>query len=119
MKGRERNTLIFLSDMIDMINRIERFTGGFRYEDFCSDEKTFYATIQCIEIIGEAAKHIPKQIRTRYPSIPWIDVAGMRDKLIHSYFGIDPLKVWKVIAEDIPDIKPQLEQAVADLKKGH
>jgi uncharacterized protein with HEPN domain len=100
----------FSADIIENIDRIERFTRAIEYEDFKTDEKTRFATIQCIEIIGEAAKHIPDTIRLQYPAIPWNDIAGMRDKLIHAYFSIDPLKVWKVIKEDIPQLKSQIEK---------
>jgi uncharacterized protein with HEPN domain len=102
--------IIFLHDIVENIDRIERFTRDIGYEDFKNDEKTRFATIQCIEIIGEAAKHIPDTIRLQYPAIPWNDIAGMRDKLIHAYFSVDPLKVWKVIQEDIPPLKSQIEK---------
>jgi uncharacterized protein with HEPN domain len=109
MKEEERNYVIFLHDILDNIRRIEQFTRDMEYEDFSHDEKTRFATVQCIEIIGEATKHIPMNIRLRYPSIAWNDIAGMRDKLIHAYFRIDSMKVWKVIKEDIPLLKPQIE----------
>jgi uncharacterized protein with HEPN domain len=84
------------------------------YPAFQQDEKTRFATIQAIEIIGEAAKHVPPQIRSRYPEIPWNDISGMRDKLIHAYFSVDPLKVWKVVKEDIPELKPKLESILKE-----
>jgi uncharacterized protein with HEPN domain len=112
MKEAERNFLIFLHDIIDNIHRIERFTQGISFDAFRDDEKTYFATIQCIEIIGEAAKHIPQSVRADYPGIPWNDVAGMRDKLIHSYFGTDPGRVWMVVTDDIPVLKPQIEAVI-------
>jgi uncharacterized protein with HEPN domain len=84
------------------------------YEEFFRDEKTRFACIQCIEIIGEATKHIPGKIRSEYTEIPWNDIAGMRDKLIHAYFSIDPFKVWKVIREDLPRLKPMIEEMVEE-----
>jgi uncharacterized protein with HEPN domain len=69
---------IFLHDILDNINRIERFTKNITFEQFGADEKTLFATIQCIEIIGEAAKHIPDTIRSTYTEVPWNEMAGMR-----------------------------------------
>jgi uncharacterized protein with HEPN domain len=118
MKEQERNVGIFLHDILDNISRIERFTKGITFEQFSTDEKTYFATIQCIEIIGEAAKHIPVSVRSGYPDVPWNDMAGMRDKLIHAYFGTDPISVWKVVIEDLPVLKPFIENAQKSLEIG-
>jgi uncharacterized protein with HEPN domain len=118
MKDQDRNVGIFLHDILDNINRVERFTKNITFEQFRSDEKTYFATIQCVEIIGEAAKHIPAPVRSTYSEVPWNDMAGMRDKLIHAYFGTDPISVWKVVIEDLPVIKPSIEKAIKSHDEG-
>ena len=69
------------------------------------DEKTQYAVIRAIEIIGEASKKIPKNIKTKYTDVPWYEISGMRDKLIHDYFGVNSKIVWKTVKEDLPRLK--------------
>ena len=75
------------------------------YEAFAKDRKTVDATVRNFEIIGEATKHIPERIRKEYPKVPWKDMAGMRDKLIHGYFGVKLDVVWKTIKERLPAVK--------------
>ncbi len=75
------------------------------YDDFSRDKKTIYAVVRGLEIIGEAVKKVPKELRESYPDIPWKRIAGMRDKLIHEYFGVDIEVVWKTVREDIPYLK--------------
>ncbi len=73
----------YLQDMLDNAKRAGQFTAGMSFENFSNDDKTVYAVIRAVEIIGEAARNVPENIRSKYPGIPWRDVAGMRDKLIH------------------------------------
>lgn len=80
------------------------------------DEKTYYAVIRCIEIIGEAVKQIPDYVRIKYPEIPWKDMAKMRDKVIHFYFDINLEIVWLTITKDIPEIKPLILKVLEDNK---
>ena len=77
---------------------------------FVKCEKTHFTVIRCIEIIGEAVKHVPPSFREKYPEIPWKDMAGMRDKVIHFYFGVNLESVWLTAINDIPDIKPLIEK---------
>jgi uncharacterized protein with HEPN domain len=107
MKKREYGD--YLQDILDSINDIEKFIGGMSFDEFTDDRKTLNAVVRSIEIIGEAAKKIPKTITRKYPGIPWKKMAGMRDKLIHEYFGVDLAILWKVAGEDIPRLKTELQ----------
>ena len=95
----------------------ERFIGVMSYEDFLLDEKTNFAVVRCIEIIGEATKNIPVNVREKYREMPWRDMTGMRDKVSHFYFGIDFEKVWLVVKKDIPHFKPLVKQILAELQQ--
>lgn len=76
----------YIEDIIGALNKSMKFVEGMEYEDFIRDDKTVFATVRAIEVIGEAVKNIPEDVKKEYPEIPWRDMAGMRDKLIHEYF---------------------------------
>lgn len=103
----------YLLDVQDSIRRIEEFTKGYTLSRFADDEKTQLAVVKSLEIIGEAVKKIPVTLKKKHPDIPWRKVAGMRDKLVHEYYGINIKVVWRTITEDIPPLKP----AIADILK--
>lgn len=94
----------------------ENFVSDCTFEDFIEDIKTQYAVIRALEIIGEAAKNIPYDVRQKYPAIPWKDLAGIRDKLIHAYFGVDLEVVWLSVKEGIPESKPVIESLLIELE---
>ncbi|MBF0338959.1 MAG: DUF86 domain-containing protein [Nitrospirae bacterium] len=104
-----RKTSLYLKDMLDAMTAIERFVTGIGYEEFRDDDKTSSAVIRKFEIIGEATKHITQEIRIKYPQIPWKEMAGFRDKLIHFYFGVNFELVWDTIKNVIPDVKLAIE----------
>lgn len=110
-----RDISLYLKDILQNMGDAEEFIQGFSYDQFVSDKKTLNAVLRSIEVIGEAAKNVPDEIRTKYPSVPWKEMAGMRDKLIHFYFGVDREAVWLVVRERIPGLKPLIEQILRDL----
>jgi uncharacterized protein with HEPN domain len=90
------------------MDKAEEFIGGLDLRAFSKDDKTAYAVIRSLEIIGEAAKKIPANLRRRFAGIPWKSLAGMRDKLIHDYVGVSLEVVWRTVKEDIPAVRPML-----------
>ena len=105
-KGRELSD--YIDDIITAIADVADFTHGMSYEMFASDKKTVNAVIRCLEVLGEAAKHIPTSFR--HPNIPWSKMAGMRDVLVHDYMGVDLMTVWKVSQERLLELKPLFER---------
>lgn len=112
----KRSALLYISDILEYMERAENYIQNISFEEFCKDGKTSDAVIRCIEVIGEAAKNIPDTIRSEYSDVPWRDMAGMRDKVIHTYFKVDFENVWLVMREDIPRLKPLIRQVLEDLK---
>ena len=100
-----RDRSIYLKDILSAIESIEAFSAGMDYDLFIADDKTMSAVIRKMEIIGEAVKQLPEEICARHPDIPWKRIAGMRDKLIHFYFGVETQLVWQTIQKRLPALK--------------
>jgi uncharacterized protein with HEPN domain len=95
----------YLKDILDSFNDIALFVDNMSFDAFNHDKKTIYAVVRCIEVIGEASKKIPRAIREKYPAIPWIQMSGMMDKMVHGYFEVDVNILWQTVKEDIPSLK--------------
>jgi len=108
--------LDYIEDIIEAMDDAMSFVERMDYDDFAKDRKTIYAVIRAIEIMGEAVKKIPESVKNRYPEIPWRDMAGMRDKLIHEYFGVNLRAVWNTVKKDIPNLKPSFDKILKDFK---
>ena len=113
MKKREIRD--YLNDLITACEDILTFTKGMCFEDFIADRKTNNAVVRCLEVIGEATKNLPETLKVQYPDIPWKQMAGMRDKLIHEYFGVDIEILWKVAKDEIPPLKSLIQNILNSL----
>lgn len=111
-----RDWLFRIQDILGAIEKIERYVDGMTLTQFKQDELILDAVIRNFEIIGEATKNIPSGIRRSYPMIPWSEISGMRDVLIHEYFGIDVQTLWHTTKKDLPALQKHLEALFEDIK---
>jgi len=100
----------YLSDMRDAIHAARKFSKGVSFEEFRDNREKQFAIIHALEIIGEAAKQVPVSVREEYPDIPWRDIAGMRDRLIHGYFSVNLERLWNTVRDDLPHLEAALKK---------
>jgi len=113
----ERSLAEFLQDILDTIADLETFTANVEFEAFRANREKVLAVVKSIEILGEAVKKIPDDIRTQYPEIPWKAIAGMRDMLVHEYWGIDTNVVWATVQEGLPPLKAVIIEVAEKLQR--
>jgi uncharacterized protein with HEPN domain len=112
-----RDFKIYIQDILEAIRRIDEYLEGLTFEEFAKDNKTADAIIRNFAVIGEAVKNIPVDVKKKHREIPWKRMAGMRNKLIHEYFGVDLQILWDTAKIDLPASKPLLEQLLTERNK--
>jgi len=106
----------YLRDILTHAEKAEQFVAGVEFETFRANDEKVFAVIRALEIVGEAARQIPSDLRTRYPEIPWEDAIGMRDKLMHDSFGVDLEVVWRTVHDDLPPLRSAVARMLDDLE---
>ncbi len=106
----KRDVQVYIDDVLECIDKVEEYTDGVGEEDFYKNTQIQDAVIRRLEIVGEVIKNIPVDFREQYPDIPWKKIAGMRDVLIHGYAGVSLLRVWRVVTDDLPDLKDRFQE---------
>lgn len=112
-----RPPILFLTDIVDAIADIMSFTSGMAFDDFVADRRTKLAVVRCLEVIGEAVKNLPEDLKGAHPEVDWRAAAGMRDVLIHAYFGSSDRVVWDTVTNDLPVLERKVREILEGL--GH
>ncbi len=102
---KKRDYTDYINDILTSIEEVKDFTNGMTIDNFLKDKKTSNAVIRSLEVMGEAAGKIPEELTTKVPEVPWAKMSGMRNKLIHEYFGVDLEIVWSVVQEELPPLE--------------
>ncbi|WP_407283211.1 DUF86 domain-containing protein [Methanolobus sp. WCC1] len=111
-----RDYYVFFDDMLLAIDKIERYVSSLSYDSFSEDEMRIDAVLRNLEVIGEAAGNVPIDIREKYPQIQWKKIVGLRNIIIHEYFGVDLEIVWDIIANNLDELKRNVETALIECR---
>ncbi len=105
----KREASLLIADMLESISRIHRYVAGMDYDAFLEDERTCDAVVRNVEIIGEASKQVPEDFKSAHPTLPWQQMAGMRNRIVHDYAGVDLAIVWDVVQHALPKLEAELQ----------
>jgi uncharacterized protein with HEPN domain len=111
----KRTQVDYLLDILDNVEKAQRFVEGVTQEDFEANDEKVYAVVHALQTIGEAARHVPKSLRQHYAAIDWDDVVGMRDIVIHEYFGVDLDIIWRTVQKDLVPLETLVKKMLSDL----
>lgn len=103
---------LYVGDMLSAMSRIERYVKGLSFDDFVKSDIVIDAVIRNLEVMGEAAKNVPDEVRDAHPEIPWRRIVGLRNIVIHDYLGIDLENIWRIATENIPEVRPLVARLV-------
>lgn len=117
MSKRDKTVKVFFSDIVDAIEKIDSYTNALTHEQFVKNDMAKDAVVRNLEIIGEAVKNIPDSIKEKYQGVSWKAIAGMRDKLIHEYFGVSFSIVWETVKNDLPGFKTEIRKILTEMEK--
>lgn len=106
----KRDPDLLLEDILTSIGKIERYTAGMEQAQFRQDEKTLDAVVRNLEIVGEAARQLPEEFAAQYPEVPWQQIRGLRNRIVHDYFGLDLEIIWQIISHDLPQLRDHLAE---------
>ncbi len=113
----DRPSVDHLEDILDAAEKAQEFVEGTTYEAFVNDDKSVFAVIRALEIIGEATKRLSQPLRNEYPQVPWSLMAGMRDNLIHDYSDVDRQIVWRTVQEEVPEVRRQVRMILEEVEE--
>jgi len=117
MSEKQRDIRLYLTDLLDAIGKIDGYVYNMSLEEFLKDDRTKDAVLRNMEVIGEAAKNLPQEIKDSYNDLDWKAAAGMRNKLIHEYFGVSFSIVWETIKNDLPDLRDEVEKILKEIEE--